>query len=201
MFHRKRHPQEMGEVEVAAFLSYLATDRNVAPATQNQALNALVFLYRHVLQRPLGEIPRVVRATKHTKLPVVLTPAEVARVLSLLSGVSWLVACLQYGSGLRLMESVRLRVKDLDFAHRAIYVRHGKGAKDRVVTLPPVQAGPWTGGKPAEGVREERGPWAARAACRPLGARPDESVRHIPLEWRFRPAHVTGLVHVEASWP
>ncbi len=136
MFHRKRHPQEMGEAEVAAFLSYLATDRNVAPATQNQALNALVFLYRHVLQRPLGEIPGVVRATKRPTLPVVLTRDEVARVLSSLSGVSWLVACLQYGSGLRLMESVRLRVKDLDFAHRAIFVRHGKGGKDRIVTLP-----------------------------------------------------------------
>ncbi len=126
----------MSEGEVRAFFSYLATDRDVAPATQNQALNALVFLYKAVLERPLGEIPGIVRAKKRPRLPVVLTVQEVARVLGSLSGAAWLVACLQYGSGLRLLESVRLRVKDLDFDHRAILVRDGKGEKDRVVTLP-----------------------------------------------------------------
>ncbi|MCP4364570.1 MAG: tyrosine-type recombinase/integrase, partial [Planctomycetes bacterium] len=124
------------EVEVAAFLSHLAVTDEVAPSTQNQALNALVFLYRHVIERPLEEIHGVVRAKEKQRLPVVLTIEEVASVLSRLTGLNWLIACLQYGSGLRLMESLRLRVKDLDFAHRAIFVRDGKGGKDRVVTLP-----------------------------------------------------------------
>ena len=135
-FHGTRHPRELGASEIASFLSYLAVERRVAPATQNQAMNALVFLYRKVLQQPLEEIAGVVRATQRQKLPVVLTLEEVRRLLSELRGLHWLIACLQYGSGLRLLESVRLRVKDLDFPHRAIYVRDGKGRKDRVVTLP-----------------------------------------------------------------
>ena len=130
-----RHPDEMEGAEVAAFLTHLAVERKVSPATQNQALNALSFLYRAVLDRPLGEIRGVVRAKQARRLPVVLTPREVGDLLQHLNGQHWLIACLQYGSGLRLMESVRLRVKDLDFNHRAIFVRHGKGGKDRVVTL------------------------------------------------------------------
>ena len=118
------------------FLSHLAVHRHVAPATQNQALNALTFLYKIVLKRELGDLDGWVRAKLPRRLPVVLTPTEVGRVLRHLTGERWLIACLQYGSGLRLMESVRLRVKDLDFAHRAIVVRDGKGGKDRVVTLP-----------------------------------------------------------------
>lgn len=136
LYHDKRHPRDMGESEVAAFLSHLAVDGQVAAATQNQALNALAFLYKRVLERPLGDIHGIQRAKRPAKLPVVLTPSEVGRVLAALSGQYWLLACLQYGSGLRLMESVRLRVKDLDFSHRALMVRHGKGGKDRVVTLP-----------------------------------------------------------------
>jgi integron integrase len=136
LFHGKRHPSQMGEAEVCAFLTHLAVDGQVAAATQNQALNALVFLYRHVVNRPLGEFSGIVRAKQPQRLPVVLTPAEVGRILRALKGIYWLIACLQYGSGLRLLESVRLRVKDLDFEHRAILVRDGKGAKDRVVTLP-----------------------------------------------------------------
>jgi integron integrase len=136
LFHGKRHPMEMGADEVKQFLSHLAVDRTVAPATQNQAFNALVFLYNQVLQRPLGEVAGVVRAASKPRIPVVLTPDEVARMLAGLRKSYWLIACLQYGSGLRLMESCRLRIKDLDFPHRAIIVRDGKGAKDRVVTLP-----------------------------------------------------------------
>jgi len=136
LFHGKRHPAEMGEPEVCAFLTHLAVDGQVAPATQNQALNALVFLYRHVMDRPLGEFTGLVRAKRTPRLPVVLTPDDVARVLRALDGIHWRIAFLQYGSGLRLLESVRLRVKDLDFEHRAILVRDGKGGKDRVVTLP-----------------------------------------------------------------
>jgi integron integrase len=134
-FHNKRHPKEMGEREVGKFLTDLAVRGNVAASTQNIALNALVFLYRHVLKQPLNEIHGVVRAKKPQRLPVVLTSREVAKVLANLSGVYWIIACLQYGSGLRLIESVRLRVQDLDFDRRAIYVRNGKGGKDRVVTL------------------------------------------------------------------
>ena len=135
-FHGKRHPREMAEVEVRSFLTHLAVARNVAASTQNQALNALVFLYKIVLGRPLGEISEVVRAKKPQRLPVVLTRDEVRQLLQHLDGNHWLAACLMYGSGLRLMECIRLRVKDLDFDHRAIFVRDGKGAKDRVVTLP-----------------------------------------------------------------
>jgi integron integrase len=136
LFHGKRHPTQLGESEVAAFLSHLAVEGQVAAATQNQALNALVFLYRNVLDQPLGECVGIVRAKRPQRLPVVLTPEEVRRILCALKGVHWLIGCLQYGSGLRLLESVRLRVKDLDFEHRAILVRDGKGGKDRVVTLP-----------------------------------------------------------------
>jgi integron integrase len=136
LYHGKRHPTDLGASEVGAFLTHLAVERTVAPSTQNPALNAVVFLYDKVLEQPLGEVPGVVRATKKPRIPGVLTQDEVARVLAGLSGIYGRIACLQYGSGLRLMESVRLRVKDLDFAHRAIFVRAGKGGKDRVVTLP-----------------------------------------------------------------
>ncbi len=134
-FHNKRHPEEMGEQEVALFLTDLAVRGNVSASTQNIALNALIFLYRHVFERPLQQIHGVVHAKKPKRLPVVLTTREITKILSLLKGQYWLIACLQYGSGLRLIESVRLRVMDLDFDHRAIYVRNGKGGKDRIVTL------------------------------------------------------------------
>lgn len=135
LFHGKRHPQDMGETEVAAFLTHLAVERNVAASTQNQALNALVFMYKHVLDRPLGDIGDAVRAKRPARLPVVLSQDEVRRVLAELRATHWLIACLQYGSGLRLMESIRLRVKDLEFERCAVMVRDGKGGKDRVVTL------------------------------------------------------------------
>lgn len=142
LFHAKRHPETMGGKEVGEFLTYLAVSRKVSPSTQNQALNALVFLYDKVLEKPLGELAGVVRAERKQRLPVVLTPDEVRHLLAQLSGIQWLIACLLYGSGLRLMEAIRLRVKDVDFAHRAILVRDGKGGKDRVVTLPDELVGP-----------------------------------------------------------
>ena len=135
-FHGNRHPSEMAEGEVAAFLSHLALARDVAASTQNQALNALTFLYRAVLGRPLGHIGAVVRAKRPERLPTVLTTDEIAAFLRAIDINHWLIACLMYGSGLRLMEAVRVRVKDLDFDHRAVIVRGGKGGKDRVVTLP-----------------------------------------------------------------
>ena len=136
LFHGKRHPLQMGETEIGEFLTYLAVQRNVAASTQNQALNALVFLYRNVLGQSLGENINGVRAKKPRKLPVVLDKQEIRSLLRNVDGNYWLPACLLYGSGLRLMECMRLRVQDLDFSHRAILVRNGKGGKDRVVTLP-----------------------------------------------------------------
>ncbi|MDX1366804.1 integron integrase [Pseudomonas sp.] len=135
-FHRYRHPLEMGAPEVEAFLTHLAVNRNVAAATQNQALAALLFLYKEVMKVDLPWLEGIVRAKKPVHLPVVLTREEVARVLVELSGVQRLVANLLYGSGLRLLEALRLRVKDMDFARGEILVRDGKGQKDRVTMLP-----------------------------------------------------------------
>ena len=135
LYHKKRHPIEMGEKEVSEFLTHLTVHRNVAPATQGQALNALVFLYRKVLSRPLNHIPDIVRSKKKTKIPVVLSQSEVANLLAGLVGVHWLAGCLLYGSGLRLMECIRLRVQDIDLDRLSVTVIGGKGGKDRVVTL------------------------------------------------------------------
>ena len=136
LFHRKRHPAAMGSDEVNAFLSHLAVDGNVSASTQAQALSALVFLYRHVLGDPLPWIDDIVRADRPRKLPVVLSREEVGLVLSAMSGTARLVAAILYGGGLRLLEALRLRVKDVDFAARLLVVREGKGAKDRRTMLP-----------------------------------------------------------------
>jgi integron integrase len=136
LFHDKRHPRDMAEAEINAFLSHIAVERNVAASTQNQALNALLFLYKKVLQTELGFIGDLVRAKRPRKLPVVLTRSEVRSILSHLSGTSWLMASLLYGTGIRLMECLRLRVKDIDFAYNQILLRDGKGKKDRVTMLP-----------------------------------------------------------------
>jgi integron integrase len=135
LFHGKRHPRDMGGPEVAAFLSHLASDRRVSSATQGQALAALLFLYKRVINVDLPWLDNVVRAHRPKRLPTVLTRDEAMRVVAHLRGVHWLIAGLLYGSGLRLMEAVRLRVKDVDFYHRRILVRDGKGAKDRVTIL------------------------------------------------------------------
>jgi integron integrase len=136
LFHKKRHPSEMAELEVTEFLTHLARDQNVAASTQNQALSALLFLYKEVLKQEIGWLDQVERAKKPAKLPVVLSPNEVRRLLGELSGTVRLMASLLYGSGLRLMECVRLRVKDIDFAYAQITVRDAKGGKDRVTMLP-----------------------------------------------------------------
>ena len=136
LFHDKRHPKDMGATEVQAFLTHLAVVGNVAASTQNQAFAALLFLYREVLQTSLGKIEDVVRAKLPKRLPDVLTKDEVVRVLAYLRGDEWLVANLLYGAGLRLLEGLRLRVKDVDFEYKQIMVRDGKGAKDRVTVLP-----------------------------------------------------------------
>ena len=132
----KRHPTEMGAREVEAFLTHLAVRGRVAAATQNQAKSALLFLYREVLDQDLPWLENVERAKAPKRLPVVLTQDEVQAVLSRLAGTHWLVAGLLYGAGLRIMEALRLRVKDVDFARGEILVREGKGFKDRVTMLP-----------------------------------------------------------------
>jgi integron integrase len=134
-FHSMRHPREMGSEEVNAFLTHLAVEGNVSASTQNQALAALLFLYRELLERDL-DLERLVRARQKRRLPVVLTPGEVRAVLERMDGVEALVSEVLYGSGLRLMEALRLRVKDLDFERRELTVRDGKGGKDRRTMLP-----------------------------------------------------------------
>lgn len=136
LYHRKRHPKEMGETEITEFLTHLARDGLVAASTQNQALSALLFLYREVLQRDIGWLDKVQRAKRPARLPVVLTHDEARGVFLNLHGRHRLMAGLLYGSGLRLMECVRLRVKDVDFGYLRITVREGKGGKDRVTMLP-----------------------------------------------------------------
>jgi integron integrase len=135
-FHGRRHPREMGAAEVGAFLTHLAVEGKVAASTQNQAKSALLFLYRQVLDCELPWLDNVERAKAPKRLPVVLTQTEVQALLTRLRGTHWLLASLLYGAGLRLMEGLRLRVKDVDFKRKEILVRDGKGFKDRVTMLP-----------------------------------------------------------------
>jgi integron integrase len=136
LFHHKRHPNKMGAPEIQAFLMVLAVKQNVASSTQQQALSALLFLYREVLRQEVAWMDGITRAKKSKRLPVVLTQQEVQSVLAYLQGDAWLMASLLYGSGLRLMECLRLRVKDIDFGYRQLVVRDGKGQQDRVTMLP-----------------------------------------------------------------
>lgn len=136
LFHNKRHPLDLAETDINAFLSDLAVKHQVAPSTQNQALAAILFLYNEVLNKPLQSIGQIVRAKTPKRLPVVLTRDEVQRLIAQLQGTEWLAAVLMYGAGLRLLECLRLRVKDIDFGNNHIVVREGKGAKDRITMLP-----------------------------------------------------------------
>ena len=184
LFHGKRHPLELGAAEVAAFLTYLAVQRNVAASTQNQAKSALLFLYRVVLGVQLPWLDEVVGAKSARRLPVVLTPSQVRALLHELNGTMGLVASLLYGTGMRLLEGLRLRVKDIDFERREIVIRDGKGGKDRVTVLPEnlmlplgeqhlaspcaAQQGP--------GHRRRRGLAAGRAGGEGIRARPGRGV-------------------------
>jgi integrase len=136
LFHGKKHPSAMGAEEVNAFLTHLAVEKNVSASTQSQALSALLFLYQQVLREDVGWIDDVVRSERPKRLPVVFTREEVVRVLGAMSGTERLVAELLYGTGLRVIEGVRLRVKDLEFERGEIVVRDGKGQKDRITMLP-----------------------------------------------------------------
>jgi integron integrase len=142
LFHGKRHPSVMGADEVNKFLTSLAVDGKVAAATQNQALSALLFLYRHVLNEPLPWIDGIVRARRPQRVPVVLTPDEVRALIEQMDGVAKLVALLLYGGGLRLLEGLRLRVKDLNFARGELFIRDPKGKRDRITILPQAAIAP-----------------------------------------------------------
>jgi integron integrase len=136
IFHRRRHPKDMGEEEIRQFISHLAVETKISASTQTVALSALLFLYRDVLKQELPYVTRIERAKRSKKLPVVFTRREVQSVLARLDGTHHLIASLLYGAGLRLMEAVRLRVKDIDFERNEITIREGKGAQDRVTMLP-----------------------------------------------------------------
>lgn len=136
IYHNKRHPKDMGEKEITEFLTHLAARENVSSSTQNQALCAILFLYREVLQQDVGWLDDIERAKRPKRLPVVFTREEVRKILLRLEGTKWLMAGLLYGAGLRLMECIRLRVKDVDFSYNHIVVREGKGNKDRITMLP-----------------------------------------------------------------
>lgn len=135
-FHNKRHPKDLGAAEVHAFLSHLAVERNVSASTQNQAKAALLFMYREVLAMELPWLDEVIAAKNKKRLPVVLTQVEMRKLLDGMSGTTGLIARLLYGTGMRLLEGLRLRVKDVEFSRREIIVREGKGSKDRVTVLP-----------------------------------------------------------------
>ncbi|OGP32616.1 MAG: integrase [Deltaproteobacteria bacterium GWC2_42_11] len=135
-FHSNQNLLEMGEKEINAFLSHMAINEHVSASTQTQALCAIVFLYRHVLNKDIGLLEGLIRAKKPKRLPVVLTKQEAKAVIGLLEGDKWLMGMLLYGAGLRLMECLRLRVQDIDFSRNEIMVRDGKGAKDRITMLP-----------------------------------------------------------------
>ncbi|MTI89552.1 MAG: integron integrase [Balneolaceae bacterium] len=135
-FHNFEHPKNMGKSEIVEFLNHLATGKNVAASTQNQALCSIVFLYEHLFEQPIGALDNLKRAKKPKRLPVVLSKNETGRVIHHLSGVKKLVVQLLYGSGLRISEALRLRVRDIDFEYQQIVVRNGKGLRDRVTILP-----------------------------------------------------------------
>jgi integron integrase len=138
LFHKKRHPMEMGEAEINAYVTSLAVDGRVSASTQTQALSALLFLYRHVLQKELPSLDSIIRAKRPGRLPTVLTRPEVRAILGRMHGTPKLVATILYGTGIRLLESLRLRVKDLEFGNNRILVRDTKGHRDRVVPFPAV---------------------------------------------------------------
>lgn len=215
LFHGKRHPREMGATEIEAFLTHLAVNRNVASATQNQALNAILFLYREVLGVDLPWLANIRRAKKPSRLPTVLTRTEVRAVLAQLEGAPWLIASLLYGSGLRLAECCRLRVKDVDFAMQAITVRDGKGGKDRSLSCQRQSCRrlrhTWTKSISST-IRISRRGWV-KCTCpmrsqestpgrRPNGAGSSCSPRRAMRRTRpYRTDRPTGGERITASWP
>ncbi len=188
LFHGKRHPADMGDAEVTAFLSSLAADHRVAASTQNQALSALLFLYREVLGRNRAWMDEIVRAKRPIRIPAVLTRVEVYGLLRQLEGIEWLMASLLYGAGLRLLECARLRVKDVEFDACQIVVRGGKGNKDRVTMLPGSVREPLH--RHLEGIRRQHDRDLARGAGwvelpSALGRKVPNAGREWPWQWVF----------------
>ena len=138
LYHGKHHPADMGEVEICDYLTHLAVKRKVAASTQNQALSAILFMYKEIIKKDLEEFNDLIRAKRPSRLPVVFTPGETKKIIIQLEGANWLMGHLLYGSGLRIMECVRLRVKDIDFEYKQVVVRDGKGNVDRVTMLPQI---------------------------------------------------------------
>jgi len=185
LFHHKRHPRDMGAPEVVAFLSHLAVERGIAPATQSQALAALLFLYRRVLDRELEGLDAAVRARRTRPLPVVLTREEVRAVLARLHGTRRLQATLLYGAGLRVLECLRLRVKDIDPARGQLAVRQGKGRRDRVAPLPRRLRAPLA--RHLETLRDlHRRDLAAGSAGAPLPGALDRKLPAAGREWGWQ---------------
>jgi len=185
LFHGKRHPLEMGEREINAFLTDLAVRGRVSASTQNQALSALLFLYRHVLGREVGDLSGVVRARKPRRLPVVLTREEVRALLENLPDDKRMMASVMYGSGLRLMECLRLRVQDLDFSGGRILVRDGKGGKDRRTMLPESLSVPLQEHLMRVKALHEKDLKEGWGRV-PLPGALDRKYRHGPKEWRWQ---------------
>lgn len=199
LFHGKRHPTEMGAPEMTQFLTHLAVERGVSASTQNQALAALLFLYQQVLGREPEWLDQVVRAKRPERLPVVLTQVEVRRLLGVMRGVPKLMATLLYGSGLRLFECLRLRVKDLEFERCEIVVREGKGAKDRVTMLPQQLRGPLRSHLEAVRQQHERDLAAGFGAV----ALPDALVRKYPgadREWGWQWVFPASKICRDPRW-
>jgi len=199
LFHRKRHPSEMGASEIAAFLTWLATNRRVSASTQNQALSALLFLYRNVLHIEIGPIENVPRARMPVRVPVVLSREEVARIMKHLDGVMWIMVALLYGAGLRLQECLELRVKDIDLERRQIVIRRGKGQKDRPTVLPTAVVEPLA--RHLESVKRQHEADLARGLGRVvLPFALDRKYSNAPTEWGWQFVFPASRVCIDPRW-
>jgi len=199
LFHRKRHPSEMGAQEIAGFLTWLATNRRVSASTQNQSLSALLFLYRHVLHIEIGPIENVPRARMPVRVPVVLSRDEVARIMKHLNGVMWMMVALLYGAGLRLQECLELRVKDIDRERRQIVIRRGKGQKDRPTVLPTAVVQPLA--RHLESVKRQHEADLARGLGRVvLPFALDRKYPNAPTEWGWQFVFPASRVCTDPRW-
>ena len=199
LFHQKRHPSAMGAPEIAAFLTWLATNRRVSASTQNQSLSALLFLYRDVLHIEIGSIENVPRARMPVRVPVVLSRAEVARIKKHLHGVTWIMVTLLYGSGLRLHECLELRVKDIDVERRQIVIRRGKGQKDRPTVLPAAVVEPLA--RHLESVKRQHEADLARGLGRVvLPFALDRKYPNAPTEWGWQFVFPASRVCTDPRW-
>ena len=199
LFHRKRHPSEMGATEISEFLTWLATNRRVSASTQNQALSAVLFVYREVLHVNIGPIEHVPRARMPVRVPIVLSRDEVALILKHLDGVTWMIVALLYGAGLRLQECLELRVKDLDLERRQIVIRRGKGQKDRPTVLPTATIEPLA--HHLESVRRQHQQDLARGFGRVvLPFALDRKYPNAPTEWGWQFIFPASRVCTDPRW-